>query len=119
MPHILSVSYDKALLNSRQLVLESEGYQVTSALGFQAALQACNVGKFDLFVLGHSIPTVDKEALIQDFRAHCSAPVIALAHIYESKVQGADYQTEPEPKLLLELIQTVLSSTKGGEQGSR
>jgi CheY-like chemotaxis protein len=109
MPHILSVSYDEVLLNSRQLVLESEGYRVTSAWGFQAALQACQVGKFDLFVLGHSIPTADKEALIKEFRAHCSALVIALARINEPKVRGADYQSETDPKMLVALIDRILS----------
>jgi DNA-binding response OmpR family regulator len=109
MPHILSVSYDEALLKTRQLILESQGYRVTSAWGFQLALHACNSGKYELFVLGHSIPTTDKEALIQEFRANCSAPVIALTRINEPRVKGADYQSEPDPKLLVALIERILS----------
>ena len=119
MFHILSVSYDEALLNSRQLILQDRGYRVTSAWGFQSALHACKVGRYDLFVLGHSIPATDKEALIQEFRAHCSAPVIALARINEPKVKGADYQSDTEPKLLVELIQRILKGREDKEPGSR
>ena len=120
MPHILSVSYDEALLNSRQLILESQGYRVTSALGFQLALHACKSAKYDLFVLGHSIPATDKEALIQEFRANCPAPVIALTRINEPKVRGADYQSETDPKLLVALIERILSGKeRRADKGSR
>jgi CheY-like chemotaxis protein len=109
MPHILSVSYDEALLNSRHLVLESHGYRVTSAWGFQAAVHACQHGsQFDLFILGHSIPNGDKEQLVSVFRAHCSGPVIALHRANESKVKNADYQSDTDPRTLLELVARVL-----------
>ena len=55
MARILSVSYDSSLLKTRQLILEQEGHQVVSALGFTDALQQCESSKdFDLFILGHS-----------------------------------------------------------------
>jgi DNA-binding response OmpR family regulator len=120
MPHILSVSYDEALLNSRQMVLESRGYRVTSAWGFQLAFHACKSGKYDLFILGHSIPATDKEALIQEFRAHCPAPVIALTRINEPRVRGADYQSEPDPKILVALMERILSGKeRRADKGSR
>jgi hypothetical protein len=34
MALILSVSYDESLLRTREMLLESEGYNVISALGF-------------------------------------------------------------------------------------
>ena len=114
MPHILSVSYDEALLNSRQLVLESHGYRVTSAWGFQSAVHACRHGsRFDLFILGHSIPNADKKELVGVFRAHCAAPVIALQRANESKVEGADYQSDTDPRALMELVHRVLQRAKG------
>src|SRR6185312_11003744 len=41
---ILSVSYDVSLLNTRQMLLQQQGYTVTSWLGFTAALAACKSG---------------------------------------------------------------------------
>jgi DNA-binding response OmpR family regulator len=113
MSHILCVSYDEALLNTRRLILESQGYRVTAAWGFQSALHACKSGGrgvFDLFVLGHSIPSHDKQTMIHEFRAHCSAPVIALKRVDEPKIEGADYYADPDPAPLVDLIATILRS---------
>ena len=44
MPRILSISYDKALLQTRALMLSRAGFEVESAIGFTAAIQACKKG---------------------------------------------------------------------------
>jgi CheY-like chemotaxis protein len=54
--HILSVSYNQAVLATRKMLLEHRGYNVTSALGFTDAVEQCQDSRFDLFILGHSIP---------------------------------------------------------------
>src|SRR5512146_3285696 len=71
--HILSVSYDENLLDTRRALLEKRGHQVTSALGFTQSAARCAEGNFDLFILGHSIPIDDKQELIRIFRANCAA----------------------------------------------
>lgn len=110
MTRILSVSYDQALLSSRQLLLESLGCEVVSASDFGHALQHCNRGSgFELFVLGHSIPATDKEKLVAAFRTHCSAPVIALKKFGEEPTSSADFEIEPEPGQLLQVISRVIS----------
>ena len=108
--HILSVSYDKALLKTRQLILEGHGYKVTSALGFEHALQACKnpIQSVHLFILGHSIPASDKKALVQQFREHRNAPVIALTRVTEPRIAGADYYLEPDPTPLVALVASIL-----------
>jgi DNA-binding response OmpR family regulator len=75
---ILLISYDEQLLIARRMLLEREGYNVSSALGLKEALANCNDGAFDLLLLGHSIPITDKGGLIRTFRAHSSAPVLSL-----------------------------------------
>lgn len=110
MTRILSVSYDLGLLGSRQLLLESLGYEVVSASDFAEALQYCQSGaRFDLFVLGHSIPAADKEALVAGFRAHSSAPVIALKRTGEEPASAADFYIDPEPGQLLTIISGIIS----------
>src|SRR5262245_45786786 len=79
--HILLVSYDERPLIERRMLLEREGYQVSSALGFKEAMANCGDGKarsVDLLIIGHSIPIADKEKLIGTFRAHATAPILSL-----------------------------------------
>jgi hypothetical protein len=91
-------------------MLESKGYRITSAFGFTVAMSHCTSGtKFDLFILGHSIPMEDKEALIQAFRENCSAPILALTRGGELPVEDADFQVEPEPSELLALVDKIIT----------
>jgi CheY-like chemotaxis protein len=109
MTRILSVSYDLPLLSSRRLLLESLGCEVVSASDFGQALKQCSNGtRFDLFVLGHSIPNADKNALITTFRSYRSAPIVALSKMGEEPAMGADFQIEPEPGPLLEVISRII-----------
>ena len=110
MARILSVSYDVSLLGTRQLILQEQGHEVTSALGFTEALKQCeNSKRFDLFILGHSIPHSDKEALISAFRAHCPALIVALTNPSERPVLGADYEIESEPDAVVRLVAKLTS----------
>jgi len=111
MTRVLSVSYDDALRSSRELLLESLGYEVTSVADFAEALQHCGQGsKFDLFVVGHSIPVAEKNALIAAFRAHSSAPVVALKKMGEESPPAADFQIEPDPAQLLIIVSQIIAS---------
>ena len=105
MARVLSVSYDPALLSSRQLLLESLGCEVVSAPDFAQALQCSNhAERFDLLVLGHSIPWSERKSLVAAFRAHCAAPVIALNKFGEEPTPGADVHIDPAPDQLLTAI---------------
>jgi len=56
-------------------MLSREGFEVQSAVGFSAAVDACKNGKFDLVIMGHSIPTADQtfsQTIESAFR--CSYP---------------------------------------------
>jgi len=82
---------------------------VTSAWGFQHALHACKSSQgINLFILGHSIPATDKKALIEQFREHCKAPVIALTRVTEPRIAGADYYIDPDPAPLVALVASIL-----------
>jgi DNA-binding response OmpR family regulator len=87
---ILSISYDRSLLWTRQLLLEQLGYEVVSAEGFaQAWDTADDKNSFDLIILGHSIPPKDKAAIVQHMRTSSSAPILALLRPHESPVPEA------------------------------
>ena len=113
MARILSVSYDESLLKTRQLMLEQCGYEVISALGFTDSLQQCTAGgAFDMFVLGHSIPLRDKQALVGAFRKSCRGTVVALERPGEDLAStGADLHADPgDPAGMLELISRALQA---------
>jgi len=107
---ILSVSYDQALLRTRELLLKQTAeYAVTSALGFTEAVECCRTGQFDLFILGHSIPLKDKLELIKVFRTRCAAPVLALRKMGEVTPDGADAHVDPNDiDSLLEAVKTLM-----------
>src|ERR1051325_930013 len=103
---ILSVSYDQALLLTRQMMLEAQGYRVVSALGYKDAEKKCVSGDtYGLLVIGHSIPLEDKTALMDLFRAKANAPVVSLLRRGEALMDGADYHVSPDdPKALVDEI---------------
>ena len=112
-PRILSVSYDESLLVTRQMMLEQAGFRVTSALGFEEALEHCDSGKFDLLLVGHSIPLKDKRSLIKAARRSCKAPVLSIRKHGDVPLPEADYSLDSleDPKVLVEAIQSLLNRT--------
>ena len=70
---ILSISNDASLLWTRKSLLEHAGYEVVSPEGSAAAFDACEAenGDFDLVVVGHSVPRVDKGRIIAHVRKKC------------------------------------------------
>jgi DNA-binding response OmpR family regulator len=75
---ILSISYDEALLAVRRMLLENAGFEVVTALGFTEALVQCEMEKFDLIIIGHTIPRSDKEALVANIKLKKCGPVLSL-----------------------------------------
>lgn len=117
MAHILSVSYDATLLLTRELLLRQMGHDVVSAEGFAKAYKACEAcevegGRFDLVILGHSIPREDKEAIIRHCTKACSCPVLALLRPNEGHVEGAARCVDSDsPRAFVNAVQDMLAST--------
>jgi DNA-binding response OmpR family regulator len=117
---ILSISYQEPLLQTRHMLLEQQGYHVISALGFTEAMTHCRIGGFDLFVLGHSIPTRDKDELIRTFRENCNAPILSLRRHGEPEVDAAEYHIFPDdPRELLNKVAEVFASESEARAGSK
>jgi len=119
---ILSVSSDAPLLRTRHMLLKNAGYDVDSVIGPVSGLALCKANGYQLLVLGHSIPVPDREKLIEEFRRHCrcsAASVIALrSHAGDSLVRNADYQIEPDPEPLLELISRIVQGNATRPNGA-
>ncbi len=112
-PRILSISYDQALLATRRLLLETAGYEVTSAIGFAEALEVSD-SHFDLIIMGHSIPQKDKRAIISELRKHgCHSPVLSLLRFGERSIPEAADGVDPyDPERMLEKVKALLDKEK-------
>ncbi|HKO17528.1 MAG TPA: hypothetical protein VJU82_01445 [Acidobacteriaceae bacterium] len=111
MARIFLISYDGALLRTRELLLEQMGHSVTSAEGFAEAFASCeqDPGTFDLMILGHSIPHEDKRAIIRRCGETCRCPVLALTRVNEEAVPEADRSVDPsDTRAFLAAIQELL-----------
>ncbi|HET9183496.1 MAG TPA: hypothetical protein VFP59_15275 [Candidatus Angelobacter sp.] len=98
MASILSISYDAHLLLTRELLLQQLGHKVVSSEGFAQAYEECSRedAKFDLIILGHSIPRKDKEAIIAHCSAACNCPVLALLRPHQPPIEGATLSIESD-----------------------
>jgi CheY-like chemotaxis protein len=91
------------------MLLEHRGYEIVSCGRIGEALERSRQDKFDLFILGHSIPTADQQRLVDNFRRNCAAPVISLRrYAGDEFISGADYHVEPDPEPLMKLIHAIL-----------
>ncbi len=76
---VLSVSYDLALLKTREMILERQGYAVYSVHTLDDAIQAARNECFDVAIIGHSIPVEDQRQIATMIRQNRAAPfVVAL-----------------------------------------
>jgi DNA-binding NarL/FixJ family response regulator len=108
--HILSVCYDESLLITRGMILQQAGFKVTSALGLIEGIRTCRQNSFDLAIIGHSIPRLDKAAMLQEIRRHCKAPVVSLYTSCEESLPGVDYALDANegPAALLNVVNQAL-----------
>src|SRR5690349_24962214 len=105
MPRILSISYNIALLQTRELMLAREGFEVESAVGFTAAVHASENGKFDLVIMGHSIPSADQAFIIEKLKALSDAPIQALRRAHDGPLETTEYNIAPhEPERFLSCV---------------
>jgi len=112
-PHpakILSVSYDTSLAATREMLLASAGFRVSSVLTVDRAIELCAAEEFALVVIGHSIPSHQRLWLLKELRRRCATPVLAFRRPGEAPFIGADYTFDSleSPARLLEMVIDIL-----------
>jgi DNA-binding response OmpR family regulator len=109
---ILAVGSDQLLLGTQRLILQSAGYCVVSALSVIEAINRFLSGDFDLVILGHSIPTKDRDRLTSVIRESGSLiPIVLIAGPHHQGDSFADTTIESDPKTLLVEIKEILGKT--------
>lgn len=119
VPSLLSVSYDESLMRTRQWILETAGFNVTSALGFTQAANHCQTGAFDLVIIGHSIPYDDREALLKILRRGPECRVLSLHKPGDPPLPGVDHSMDgwDGPEALISAVRQTLGAKAASGSG--
>jgi DNA-binding NtrC family response regulator len=106
---ILSVSFNEELLPSCLKTLSRNDYRITSATSLYDAMEHCTKARWHLLVLGHTVPHLQKLALIKAFRElHPSAPVVSMRMAGQPIVEAAEYNAVAnDPGELAGVISTI------------
>jgi len=116
--HVLVVSYDESALTTRETLLSHAGYKVTAALGLSSAREWCKKGRFDLIVMGHTIPPKDKRALIEEARRFSDVPVLSIRRHGDARLAEADYSIDSleGSAALVSAVHAVLAARAQSEE---
>jgi two-component system response regulator ChvI len=124
MATIALVDDDKNILTSVSMLLEQEGYQVTTFSDGAAALTGLSATPPDLAILDIKMPRMDGLELLRRLRQSGDLPVIFLTSKDEEidELMGLnagadDYIRKPfSQRLLLERVKAVLRRNEGNKQ---
>jgi DNA-binding response OmpR family regulator len=106
---ILSAGRDRALLFTRNRVLEEAGYSVTPATTSAETVERFFTGDFDLVILCHSIPIEERERIAMLVHNHSpSTPVIVLADMTTRRYSFGDLTVESDATSLLQALPVAL-----------
>ena len=118
MALVLCTGVDKALLQSRQLILERAGHTVLSATDEKALITICQKHSFDVAVIGQSVSPNMKQHIASLIKQHCpEAKILELYPLYAGKaLPDADsWLSVPVdvPKDLADLVNELAQGKSG------
>lgn len=118
---ILSVSWDERLLRTRQMVLESVGWQVVTTTDTVDALRWLGEQNFDVVVMGHSIPYAERVPLMQKMKiVKPDVPIVMMCiqgdNAFRREVADARVGSLDGPVVLINAIRRV--TQRGKKQGA-
>ena len=111
---VLHVAYYPTLLQTRQAMLEQDGYVVTSALGNDQAIALAD-GRFDLVVVGFSAGYAERGRIVRWFKQHLpTIPVVALlAHSGEHFPDADCVTLSEDPRVWLSAVREAHAKRHG------
>jgi hypothetical protein len=115
MALVLCTGIDKALLDSRRLILEHAGHIVVSATDEQTLTNACQKHSFDVAVIGQTVSANMKHRIASLVKQHCpDAKILELYPLYAGKtLKDADSWLAVPADVPKELADRVNELAKG------
>lgn len=110
---VLSISYDKALLDTRAMILQQHGFSVQSVQNVRDAIQLCREETFHIAVIGHSIPATEQKEVAAAIRQNCPGViVVALKRCDADEVSFADAALDTfKPDELVSKLRQILDES--------
>jgi DNA-binding response OmpR family regulator len=112
--HVLSICHDEGLRLSRELLLQTDGYQ-TESIESNTAITVRRARSFDLALICRSVDRARAITVIEMLRRYhpaiqilCIAPLDYLADMYH-----ADFEGPSGPQALLNAIRSLLQQRTG------
>ena len=105
---VLLVEHHPALLQTREAIFKARGHKVVSCMERHSAVLACGNQRFDVAVLGPSIPVDEARRLEWDLRT--ILPELKVLSVGEWDNIGLDEIHKPE--FLLQLLDGLAASGK-------
>jgi CheY-like chemotaxis protein len=117
---VLSVGSNRAILDTRDLLLRSVGYHIVSVMSVREAVSVFQDDDFDLIVLCHTLPQKDCERLTCFIRASGSRiPIATVSNTLGESNPFADMALEREPVAFLAGIRDLLNRHAKVHQASQ
>jgi len=92
---ILAISYDEQMGHQRAAVLRSQGYDVVSIVGNEAAKILLTPGeRYDLFIVGHTAPAETRQEMVAWLKERYAKTKVLAFNPPQQKVAGADYNVQ-------------------------
>lgn len=88
------------------------GNEVVSAEGFAEAQEACDLKdvRYDLVIVGHTVPLKDKERIIEHVKRQCEAPILVLPRPHETPMKSATRSVDADPHEFVSAVRQLLNS---------
>src|SRR5690349_12264766 len=109
MAMVLCTGTDRALMQTRAMILERAGHTVIPAIDEPQLIDACSKVSFDVALIGHSVPEFEKARVLRLIREYCPKTKVLELFIPSQgkKLAGADDWLEgpiPHPNDLVERV---------------
>lgn len=109
MAHILVVDDDKSVRDFMALVLNTEGFEVTTAVDGEDALRKIAARRPDLVLLDLMMPVLDGYGVLEKLRSQ-NAPVVVIVSAKGAStaeaVRAGAFDALPKPLALADLLAT-------------
>ena len=121
MALVLCSGIDRALVETRRLMLEKAGHEVVTVMDERALVDACKKHSFDVAVLGQTISPLSKPRVAMLVKQHCpNVKILELYPPYTGKIlEDADsWLVVPAdvPEGLIERVNELASKEKSRRQ---
>ena len=114
MANILCIGIDDAAMQTKQAALEHAEHTVSLAKDVRQVIAACSGIRFDVILIGHSLPAKEKFRVHELLQDHCNGAKILEQHVAgpELAVADAHVSASESGEDLVAVVESLISERK-------